>query len=168
MVFTILGLSLEAFTFLHVVLSLIGIMTGLIVLAVMLQNGDLAGWNAFFLVSTILTSVTGFLFPAKTVLPSHVFGAISLVVLAVALFALYGRKLAGPWRAAYVVTAIFALYLNCFVAVVQSFGKFTFLNSQAPTGSEAPFAIAQAIVLVLLLVGGFFAVRRYRPLATRL
>lgn len=164
----IFGLSLEAFTFLHVVISLVGIMTGLIVLAVMLQNGDLAGWNAFFLVSTILTSVTGFMFPAKTILPSHIVGAISLVVLAVALFALYGRKLAGPWRATYVVTAVIALFLNCFVAVAQSFGKFAFLNKQAPTGSEPPFAIAQAIVLLVFLIAGFFAMRRFRPLSTRL
>ena len=164
----IFGLSLEAFPFLHVVISLVGIMTGLIVVAVMLQDGDLAGWNAFFLVSTILTSVTGFMFPANTILPSHIVGAISLVVLAVALFALYGRKLAGPWRATYVVTAIIALFLNCFVAVAQSFGKFAFLNKQAPTGSEPPFAIAQAIVLLVFLVAGFFAVRRFRPLSTRL
>lgn len=164
----IFGLSLEAFTFLHVVISLVGIMTGLILLAVMLQNGDLAGWNAFFLVSTILTSVTGFMIPAKTILPSHIVGAISLVALAVALFALYGRKLAGPWRATYVVTAIIALFLNCFVAVAQSFGKFAFLNKQAPTGSEPPFAIAQAIVLLVFLIAGFFAVRRFRPLSTRL
>lgn len=164
----ILGLSLEAFIFLHVVISLVGIMTGLIVLAVMLQNGSLAGWNAFFLVSTILTSVTGFLIPAKTILPSHVVGAISLVVLAAALVALYGRKLAGPWRAVYVVTAVLALFLNCFVAVAQSFGKFAFLQKQAPTGSELPFALAQAIVLIVLLVGGFFALRRFRPSSTRL
>jgi hypothetical protein len=164
----ILGLSLEAFVFLHVVISLVGIMTGLIVLAVMLQNGSLAGWNAFFLVSTILTSVTGFLIPAKTILPSHIVGAISLVVLAVALVALYGRKLAGPWRAVYVVTALIALYLNCFVAVAQSFGKVAFLQKQAPTGSELPFVLAQAIVLLVFLAGGFLAVRRFHPSAARL
>lgn len=168
MTFTILGMSLEAFVFLHVVLSLVGIMTGLIVLAVMLQNGSLAGWNAFFLISTILTSVTGFMIPASTILPSHAFGAVSLLVLAVALFALYGRKLAGPWRVTYVVTAVIALYLNCFVAMVQSFGKFAFLKGQAPTGTEAPFAVAQAIVLILFLVGGFLAVRRFHPQQTRL
>jgi hypothetical protein len=128
----------------------------------------LAVWNAFFLISTILTSVTGFMIPAKTILPSHAFGAVSLLVLAVALFALYGRKLAGPWRVTYVVTVLIALYLNCFVAVVQSFGKFAFLKGQAPTGTEAPFAVAQAIVLILFLVGGFLAVRRFHPQQTRL
>lgn len=167
MTLTILGLSLEAFIFLHVAISLVGIMTGLIVLAVMLQNGDLAGWNAFFLISTILTSVTGFMIPAKTILPSHIFGVASLVLLAVALLALYGRKLAGPWRAAYVVAALIALYLNCFVAVVQSFGKFAFLRGQVPTGTEAPFAVAQAILLILFLIGGFLALRRFHPLATQ-
>ena len=92
----ILGMSFETFTFLHVVISLVGIMTGFIVVALMLQNAPLAGWNGFFLTATILTSVTGFFFPLKVIGPPHIIGAVSLVVLAVALFALYGRKLAGP------------------------------------------------------------------------
>ena len=159
----ILGMSIETFTFLHVVLSLVGIMTGFVVVAVMLQNGPIAGGNGFFLVTTILTSVTGFFFPLKTFGPPHIVGVISLVVLAVALFALYGRKLAGPWRWVYVIAAIFALYLNVFVGVVQSFDKFAYLHKFAPTGSEPPFAVAQGLVLVLFILAGILAANRYRP-----
>jgi hypothetical protein len=161
----ILGMSLEMFTFVHVVISLVGIMTGFIVVALMLQNAPLAGWNGFFLTATILTSVTGFFFPLTAIGPPHIVGAISLVVLAVALFALYGRKLAGPWRAVYVVSAVIALYLNVFVGIVQSFDKVTYLHKLAPTGSEPPFGVAQAIVLILFVVIGFLATRRYHPAA---
>lgn len=159
----ILGMSIETFTFVHVVISLVGIMTGFIVVALMLQSAPLAGWNGFFLASTILTSVTGFFFPIKGLTPAHVVGAISLIVLAVALYALYARRLAGPWRATYVVCAVIALYLNVFVGIVQSFGKFTYLNRLAPTGSEPPFAVAQGLVLILFVVAGFSALKRYHP-----
>lgn len=160
----ILGMSIETFTFVHVVISLVGIMTGFIVVALMLHSAPIAGWNAFFLVSTILTSVTGYFFPITTGLtPAHVVGAISLVILAVALFALYGKKLVGRWRAIYVVTAVAALWLNSFVTIVQSFNKFAYLNKFAPTGSEPPFAVTQGIVLILFIVMGVAAVRRYRP-----
>ena len=159
----VLGMSLETFTFLHVVISLVGIMTGIIVVAVMLQNGPIAGWNGFFLTTTILTSVTGFFFPVKGLLPSHIVGIISLVVLAVALFAYYGRHLMGPWRAVYVVCAVIALWLNVFVGIVQSFGKFAYLHNLAPNGSEPPFAVAQGLILILFVVAGFLAVRRYHP-----
>ena len=160
----ILGLSVATFTFVHVVLSLVGIMTGFIVVALMLASAPLAGWNAFFLATTLLTSVTGFFFlPIVGFTPAQVVGAISVVVLLVALFAMYGRHLAGPWRGSYAGTAVFALYLNCFVAVVQSFNKFPYLHMFAPTGAEPPFAVTQGLVLVVLLILGVAAVRRYRP-----
>ena len=160
----ILGLSVATFTFVHVVLSLVGIMTGFIVVALMLASAPLAGWNAFFLATTLLTSVTGFFFlPIVGFTPAQVVGAISVVVLLVALFAMYGRHLAGPWRGIYAGTAVFALYLNCFVAVVQSFNKFPYLHMFAPTGAEPPFAVTQGLVLVVLLILGVAAVRRYRP-----
>jgi hypothetical protein len=160
----VLGMSIETFTFVHVVISLVGIMTGFIVVALMLQSAPIAGWNAFFLVSTILTSVTGYFFPiTQGVTPAHVVGAISLAILAVALFAVYGKKLEGRWRATYVATAVAALYLNFFVAIVQSFNKFAYLNKFAPTGAEPPFAITQGIVLLLFIVMGVAAVRRYHP-----
>lgn len=159
----ILGMSLATFTLLHVVISLIGILAGLVVLAEMLAGGRLGGWNAVFLATTVATSVTGFIFPAATFGPAHVLGAISLVVLAIAVFALYGKGLAGAWRAIYVVTAVLALYLNAFVAVVQAFQKLAFLAALAPTQSEPPFVAAQGVVLVAFLVLGFLAVRRFPP-----
>ena len=141
-----------------------GGMTGFVVVGLMLQSAPIAGWNAFFLISTILTSVTGYFFPIiKGLTPAHIVGAISLVILAVALFALYSKKLAGRWRAIYVASAVAALWLNFFVAIVQSFNKFAFLNKFAPTGSELPFAATQGIVLILFIIMGVAAVRRYHP-----
>ncbi len=160
----ILGMSLETFTFVHVVISLVGIMTGFIVVALMLSSAPIAGWNAFFLISTILTSVTGFFFPVKAIGPAHIVGAVSLVVLAVVLFAVYGRKLSGAWRTVYVGSAIVALYLNVFVGVVQSFQKVTYLHNFAPNGSEPAFVVTQAAVLILFVLLGIVAVRRYHPI----
>jgi hypothetical protein len=158
-----LGLSLSAFTTLHVAVSLIGIVSGFIVLYGMLGSRRLGGWTALFLATTILTSVTGFMFPFNGLLPSHVVGAISLVVLAVALLALYAFRLAGAWRWVYVAAALVALYLNVFVGVVQAFQKLAFLHALAPTQSEPPFAVAQLAVLAIFLGLGFLAVRRFHP-----
>jgi hypothetical protein len=158
-----LGLSLSAFTTLHVVISLIGIATGFIVLYGLLNAQRMEGWTAVFLATTILTSVTGFMFPIGGLTPGLVVGAISLVVLAIALVALYVFRLAGPWRWVYVVTALAALYLNVFVGVVQAFKQLAFLQPLAPTQSEPPFAAAQLAVLALFLVLGFLAVRRFHP-----
>jgi hypothetical protein len=159
----ILGMPLATFTFLHVLISLVGIASGLIVLARFFGNRTLGVSNVVFLIATILTSVTGFLFPFKAFGPPHVIGVISLVVLAVALFALYAGNLVGPWRWIYVCVATMALYLNVFVAVVQSFDKIGGLHALAPTGSEPPFAITQGIVLALFIVLGIIAVMRFRP-----
>ena len=159
----VLGMSIEMFTRLHVVLSLVGIGAGLVVLRDMLGARRSAGWTAVFLVTTILTSVTGFLFPVDRVLPSHVFGVLSLVVLAVAVVALYGRRLAGPWRWLYVGGALLALYLNVFVAVVQAFLKVPFLRALAPTQAEPPFVVAQLIVLAAFVGLGLRAVTRFHP-----
>ncbi len=159
----VLGMSLAAFTELHVILSLIGIGAGIVILFGMLGGKRLPGWTALFLVTTVLTSATGFLFPFQQLLPSHIVGIISLVALAIALFALYVRRLAGSWRWIYVVTAVFSLYLNCFVGVVQAFLKQPFLKPLAPTQSEPPFVIAQAIVLLIFVVLGFLAVRAFHP-----
>src|SRR5262245_17681122 len=159
----VLGMSLAAFTQLHVIISLIGIATGIVVLFGMLAGKRLPGWTAVFLATTVLTSATGFLFPFTQLLPSHIVGIISLVALAIALFALYGRRLAGAWRWIYVVTAVFSLYLNCFVGVVQAFVKQPFLKPLAPTQSEPPFIIAQGAVLLIFVVLGFLAVRKFHP-----
>ncbi len=159
----ILGLSFSAFTTLHVVISLIGIASGLVVLAGMIGGHRLPAPTALFLAATILTSATGFLFPISELLPSHVLAAISLVVLAVALAALYGFRLSGAWRWIYVVTAVLALYLNAFVGVVQAFQKLPFLQALAPTQSELPFAVAQIAVLIVFALLGYLAVRRFQP-----
>ena len=161
----ILGMSIPTFTFVHTALSLVGIFTGLVVLFGMFGSKRLEGWTAVFLVTTVLTSVTGFFFPFEKILPSHIFGVLSLLVLAVTLAALYVYRLAGSWRWLYVATAVFALYLNVFVGVVQAFGKVPFLNALAPTQKDPPFIIAQAVVLLLFTYFGIRAVRLFHPAA---
>ena len=158
-----LGMSLPTFTLFHVVISLIGIGSGLIVVLGMLCAKRLGTLTAIFLITTVATSVTGFLFPYEGFKPSYVVGVLSLIVLALALVALYGKHLAGAWRWIYAVTAVIALYFNSFVLVVQSFLKVPALHALAPQGSEPPFAIAQMTVLVLFIVLGFFAVRKFKP-----
>jgi hypothetical protein len=147
----------------HVIVSLIGIVSGIVVLVGMLSAQRMAGLTAVFLATTVLTSVTGFFLPAEHLLPSHVVGILSLVVLAIALTALYLRRLAGAWRWIYVVTAVIALYFNCFVGVAQAFQKIAALHALAPTQSEPPFMIAQLIVLAIFIVLGFLAVKRFHP-----
>jgi hypothetical protein len=159
----ILGMSLSTFTQFHVALSLVGILTGLMVLAGLLRSQISGGVTAVFLITTILTSATGFLFPVKEILPSHIVGVISLVALAIAVYALYSRRLAGSWRWVYVATAVFALYLNVFVLVAQGFLKVPSLHALAPKGSEPPFLIAQVVALVLFVWLGIRAARSFRP-----
>ena len=163
----ILGISLGTFTAVHVVISLIGIAAGLIVVVGMLSASRLPGWTALFLTTTVLTSVTGFFFPTAQVLPSHVVGVISLVVLAMTLVALYLKRLAGSWRWIYVAGAVLALYLNSFVGVVQAFLKVPVLNRLAPTQSELPFLVAQLAVVALFVLLGVRAVARFRPAVPR-
>jgi hypothetical protein len=160
-----LGLSLSQFTTLHVAISLVAIAAGFVVLYGMLTGQRPGGWTLLFLAATVLTSVTGFMFPIGGLTPGLVIGAISLVLLAIALLALYAFRLAGPWRWLYVATALAALYLNVFVGVVQAFQKLPFLQPLAPTQSEPPFAVAQLAVLAVFLVLGFAALRRFQPMA---
>jgi hypothetical protein len=155
-------LGLTTFTLVHVVLSLIGIFAGFVVAYGFLAAKRFDGWTAIFLTTTVLTSVTGFLFPFHGFLPSYGVGIISLIVLAIAIFGRYGRKLAGAWRRTYVVTAMVALYLNVFVLVVQLFEKVPALKAMAPTQSEPPFVAAQITVLVLFIVLSVFAAIRFR------
>ena len=160
-----LGLSLSTFTMLHVIISLVGIVSGLIVLFGLLGSNRMPGLTALFLLTTILTSLTGFGFPFTALLPSHIIGILSLVLLAIACYALYSMKLAGAWRPIYLITAIVSLYLNVFVLVIQSFLKIGPLHELAPSvpPSEPPFAIVQGIVLVLFVWAIVKAVRRYHP-----
>lgn len=146
----------------HVVISLIGIATGLVVLFGMLRSDRMDAMTAVFLITTVLTSATGFLLPAPHFLPSHAIGILSLIVLAIAIAARYSFHMAGAWRRTYVITAVIALYLNVFVLVVQSFLKVPELHDLAPTQSEPPFAIAQGAVLVLFVVLGILAAKRFR------
>jgi hypothetical protein len=138
-----LGLSLHAVTVLHVVISLIGIVTGLVVLYGLFKSQSMPGMTAIFLLTTILTNATGFMFPFEKLLPSHIIAILSLVLLAIACFALYGQKLSGAWRPIYVITAVTSLYLNVFVLVIQSFLKIGPLHELAPSvpPSEPPFAL---------------------------
>ena len=159
----VLGLSLATFTAMHVAISLVAIVTGLVVVVAMIRSRHLDSWTAVFLVTTVLTSATGFLFPFTGVLPSHTFGVISLVVLALAISGLYVFHLAGRWRSVYVVGSVVALYLNTFVLVVQTFLKVPVFTALAPTQSEPPFAVAQLAVLVIFVVLGVLAVRSFRP-----
>ena len=163
----ILGLSVEAFTLLHVIISLIGIASGLIVVLAMIDGRRAGGLTELFLAATVLTSATGFLFHSKAFGPPHVIGVISLIVLAITLVALYRRHLMGVWRPVYVIGATFALYLNCFVAVVQAFQKVAFLKPLAPTQTEPPFLAAQAAMLLVFVILGFLAVRRFHPSSLR-
>ena len=155
-------MDLSTFTLLHVVISVIGIISGLIILGGLMAGARLDGWTALFLGTTTLTSVTGFFFPAASVTPAHIVGALSLVVLAGCLAARYWMKLERGWRAAYVVSAVVAIYLNVFVLIVQLFAKTPALAALAPTQQEAPFALTQAVVLGLFVWLGWAAVRGFR------
>ena len=158
----VFGMSLAAYTFMHVVISLVGIGTGLFVLFGMIDNKRLEGWTGLFLAFTFATSLTGFGFPFVKLLPSHIVGLISLVAPALAVLARYQFHLAGGWRKTYVITAVLALYLNVFVLVVQSFLKVPFLHALAPAQTETPFKAAQLAVLVIFAGLTFFAVKKFR------
>ena len=153
--------NLSPFTKLHVVISLIGIASGLVVMFGLLVGRRLKGWTALFLISTVLTSVTGFFFPFHGVTPAIVVGIISLVLLAVAIVARYARHLAGAWRWIYVVTAMISLYLNVFVLIVQLFQKVPALKALAPTQTEPPFAVTQLVVLTLFALLTIIAAIRF-------
>ena len=156
------GMSLATFTFLHVLISFVGIASGLAVMYGFLNGRRLDRLTAIFLVFTVLTSVTGFGFPFTELLPSHKVGIISLVLLAFAVPARYVFHLAGPWRLTYVVTAAMALYLNCFVLVVQLFLKVPALKALAPTQKEPPFLVAQLLVLALFIGLTILAAKRFQ------
>jgi hypothetical protein len=160
--------ELPTFTLIHVVLSLLGIIAGLIVVGGLIAGERYDGWTGLYFVTTILTNVTGFGFPFGTLLPSHIVGVVSLVALAVALAARYWKRLAGPWRNTYVSAMVLALYLNVFVLLVQLFQKTPGLLAVAPTQSEPAFIVTQVIVLVLFASLGWSAVRGFRTERTRL
>jgi len=157
----ILGMSLATFTYLHVAISFIGIAAGLVVLAAMIGNRRLPAVTVLFLVTTALTSLTGFLFPFKGVTPGIVIGILSLIVLLIAIVALYGRGLAGAWRGTYVITASVALYFNFFVFIVQSFEKVPALKAIAPTQASPVFGVTQLVVLAIFVLLTILAYKRF-------
>src|SRR6202044_2194541 len=161
----VLGMSLATFTLLHVIISLIAIVAGLIVMFGMLGSNGMPGLTAIFLLFTILTNATGFLFPFEGFKPSYVIAGLSLVLLAIACLALYGMKLSGSWRWIYAVTALLSLYFNVFVLVIQSFLKIPALTALAPGNppSGPVFAVIQGVVLVFFVLMIIGAVRRFRP-----
>jgi hypothetical protein len=169
----ILGMSVATFTQLHVIISLIAIVSGIIVALGMLGARRMPGMTALFLITTVATSVTGFMFDtpvdAPRVIgsldPAKIIGLISLLFLALAILALYTYKLAGSWRGVYVISAIVALYFNCFVLVVQSFQKISFFHVLAPTQKEPPFAVAQLVLLIVFIGLGIAAFKKFRPIA---
>ena len=157
----ILGMTTSTFTFVHVLLGLVGIGSGFIVLYGLLTAKRLDGWTALFLASTVATSVTGFAFPFDHLLPSHKVGIISLSVLALAILARYVLHLVGAWRRIYVVSAAVALYLNVFVAIVQAFEKVPALKAMAPTQKEPPFLVAQLVFFLLFAGLTILAAKRF-------
>jgi hypothetical protein len=158
----ILGMSLSTYTILHVLISLIAIGTGFIVLYGLINGKLLSPWNAAFLVTTILTSLTGFAFPNDKVTPGIILGVLSMIVLTIALVALYAFHLRGGWRRTYAVTAMIALYFNVFVLIAQTFEHVPAFHALAPTGTEAPFKAAQLLLLVLFAVVITTAAKKFR------
>lgn len=159
---TILGLSVPTFTLLHVIISLIAIGAGVAALLGMAGNNRLEGWTALFLLTTALTSITGFFFHSAAFGPPHVFGVVTLVVMVPVLLARYSFGLRGWWRLIYIVGAVFVLWLNAVVAVIQFFQKADFLHALAPTQSEPPFVVTQVVVLAVLAVLTVIALLRFQ------
>jgi hypothetical protein len=159
----IIGLSLQTFTIIHVAITLMAIASGVVVLIGMIRSHRMPVWTAFFLLTTILTSITGFLFPIRGFTPALGTGIVSSLLLAFALYGLYGKHLAGAWRWIYVACAASALYLNVLVLIVQSFQKVPTLQALAPIQSEPPFLIAQTFALVAFVILGVIAASRFRP-----
>ena len=144
-------------------LRLMGILSGLVVLFGMFSAKRLNGWTWFFMVTTLLTSVTGFFFPFHRILRSHILGVLSAIALVIAVYARYSRRLDGAWRSAYVMSAAIALHLNVFVWIAQLFPKVPSLKALAPTQSEPPFQVTQLIVMVIFITLSVFAVEGFRP-----
>jgi hypothetical protein len=157
----------QTFTLLHVALSVVGIIAGLVALFGLLRNNPLNSWTLVFLATTVATTLTGFLFPFRGFTPAIGTGIVSSLVLAPTILARYTFSLAGPWRWIYVIGAVVSLYLNCFVLVVQAFLKVPALHELAPQGNEPAFVLTQGLVLVLFVSAGFLAVRRFRPAAAQ-
>jgi len=159
----ILGMSLATFTLIHVVISLIGIASGILVMFGLIGGSRMDRLTFVFLSSTTLTSITGFLFPFERLTPGDIIGILSLVILLFAIPARYLFQLAGPWRSIYVIGSALALYLNFFVLIVQSFEKVPSLKALAPTQKEPPFVATQLLALLGFAILTTFATVRFHP-----
>ena len=157
------SLHVMQFTYLHVFLSVVGLGAGVFVVLGFFSSKNFSILTTAFLVSTFLTSLSGFLFPFHGVTPAIVLGIVSLIVLFVAIYALYSRKLAGDWRATYVITASVALYFNFFVLVAQAFDKVHVLHSIAPSQTSPGFGLTQLGVLVLFILITIRSVKKFHP-----
>jgi hypothetical protein len=153
--------GVSTLTFVHTALSLVALVAGLVVVFGLPSSLAFPLWTGLFLVTAILTSVTGFFFPFERFLPSHWFGVISLIALAVAILARYRFVYSGAWRWLYVLTVLLGTYLLAFVTIVQAFQKIPALHALAPTQSELPFAVAQLLLLAVFLGLGFVAIRKF-------
>jgi hypothetical protein len=159
----ILGMSLSTYTAVHVLISLVGICSGLLVVFGLLNGRRLDVLTAVFLATTALTSITGFGFPFDHLGPAHIIGILSLLVLALAIPARYIFHMSGPWRSIYVLGSAIALYFNVFVLVVQSFEKVPALKALAPTQKELPFVFVQILVLLTFATITVFSIIRFHP-----
>jgi hypothetical protein len=160
----ILGISLSLFTQIHVAISVIGIASGLVAVRGMLAARIFRAVTVLFLATTMLTCITGFMFPFHGMTPGIVVGILSMVLLLAATLALYSFHLAGAWRWIYVVSSVMALWFNVFVFIAQSFEKIPAFHALAPTQTEAPFKIAQLLALAIFVILGIFAVKRFHPM----
>jgi hypothetical protein len=157
------GIPTHLFLQIHVAISLIALVAGLIALYSWINSKNWNGWTALFLVTIILTSVTGFPLPPFGLDPPRMVGILSLILLAIAVLGIYVFKISGPWRWIFIITATAALWLDAFVGVIQAFAKLPPLHELAPNGSEPPFVIVQLIVLLIFIVLGFLALRKFYP-----
>ena len=158
----VLGMSLPAFTVLHVIISIVELLAGIVVVLQLLA-GNRSALTGLFLITAALTTLTGFLFPFHGMTPGIMLGFISLPFMLLAAVALYTGKARGVWRPVYVISTLIVLYLDAFVAVVQSFEKIGPLHALAPTGKEAPFMVVQGIMLLVFIAAGYLALKRFRP-----
>lgn len=154
---------MTAFTITHVIISLLGIGSGFVVIYGFLTAKRLDSWSAFFLATTILTSVTGFFFPFERFTPGHAIGILSLLALGMAVVSRYPLRMSGGWRITYVVSALISQYFNFAVLIIQSFLKVPALGALAPTQTEPPFVITQLVFLMLFVVVAAASIIRFRP-----
>jgi hypothetical protein len=156
-------MDITTLTLVHTVISIVAIAAGLVVVGGLIAGVRIDGWTGIFLVTTALTSITGFFFPFTQLLPSHWVGIISLIILPFVTAARYWKHLRGVWRGIYVVGTVLVLYLNFFILLVQLFRRIPALIVAAPKQTEPPFVLTQLLVLALFAWLGFAGFRRFRP-----